>query len=188
MAADDELWAEVRRLYVETDEPVEVFARRLGVASRTVLVRARREGWPRRAARTGRAGGVAKPASPVPHGHPTRAARDALIRRFYRAISAKLSDWEKEMVRQGELSAAEKQERMRDLGTLIQSFEKVAGVAAGAQKLDEAIGQRTRPLTSADTQRMREEIARRLEHLNAARDAGGGSGAARTGAADEPAP
>ncbi len=174
MAGDDALWAEVRRLYVETDEPIEVFVRRLGIASRTVLARARLEAWPRRSERRGKKVGLQGPVAPVPPGHPTRAARDALIRRFYGAISAKLSEWETR-VSSGEPMTPEERDRlMKELNGMIQGFEKVADVAAGAEKKDDRAERRPRGLSAADTQRMREEIAGRLERLHAAGEPGAG--------------
>jgi hypothetical protein len=92
---------------------------------------------------------------------PTRRARRALIGRLYRAISLKLEHMEMRMA-SGEARSAQDEEReSRALASLISNFEKVTEAVA---ELDQD-RQSTRAGAGADAERMRREIAERLERL-----------------------
>lgn len=88
--------------------------------------------------------------------------RKALIGRLYRAISLKLEHMETRMA-SGELRSAQDEEReSRALATLINNFEKVTEAVA---ELDKDGTGRRRAGAGADAERMRREIAERLERL-----------------------
>ncbi len=48
MSVDDVTWGEVRRCYCESDETIAAIAARLGVSTRAIQYRAKRNGWPSR--------------------------------------------------------------------------------------------------------------------------------------------
>lgn len=117
------------------------------------------------------------PAKGRPHRLPTRDARKSIVGRLYRAISLKLEHMEKRMA-SGEARSAQDEEReSRALATLINNFEKVTEAVAELDKDGNAgrAGARASTSSSADAERMRREIAERLERL-------GGRGALERGA------
>lgn len=186
MQVDDDTWAAVRRAFADAAVPLAEIAARYGLTPLAIGARAKREDWPGRAERAARRGGGAKRgaaksekagAAAAPDkekrptgGLPTRGAQRALIGRLYRAISLKLEHMEKRMA-SGETRSAQDEEReSRALATLISNFEKVTEAVAGLDK-DNA---RAAGTAGADAERMRREIAERLERL-------GGGGSPRAG-------
>jgi hypothetical protein len=108
-------------------------------------------------------------------GLPTRTAQRAVIARLYRAITVKLEHMETRMASGEDRSAQDEERESRALATLINNFEKVTEAVAG---LEEDRGtSRARSAAGADAERMRREIADRLERLGSsgppARGAGG---------------
>jgi hypothetical protein len=92
---------------------------------------------------------------------PSRSSQRAVIGRLYRAISLKLEHMEKRMA-SGEARSAQDEEReSRALASLINNFEKVTEAVA---ELD-TDGDKQRARVGADAERMRREIAERLERL-----------------------
>jgi hypothetical protein len=103
----------------------------------------------------------AKPADEDGQVLPSRASQRAVIGRLYRAISLKLEHMEKRMA-SGEARSAQDEEReSRALASLINNFEKVTEAVA---ELD-TDGDEQRARVGADAERMRREIAERLERL-----------------------
>jgi hypothetical protein len=103
----------------------------------------------------------AKPADEDGQVLPSRASQRAVIGRLYRAISLKLEHMEKRMA-SGEARSAQDEEReSRALASLITNFEKVTEAVA---ELD-TDGDKQRARVGADAERMRREIAERLERL-----------------------
>lgn len=135
----------------------------------------------------GRRSAGSAPASPT-----TTASRKALVARLYRAIDIKLQRLERRMTSGEEPTIADSERETRELAHMIRSFEKVTEVAADiaqcATQRASGAGKRkpgakskpsadaaadSRPVyVSADAERMRLEIAERLERLHRARDAG----------------
>ena len=116
---------------------------------------------------SGKARSRAKPRVPVKPAPedgqvlPSRASQRAVIGRLYRAISLKLEHMEKRMA-SGEARSAQDEEReSRALATLITNFEKVTEAVAELDK----DGDKQRTRVGADAERMRREIAERLERL-----------------------
>lgn len=104
------------------------------------------------------------PAKPVPEDGqalPSRASQRAVIGRLYRAISLKLEHMEKRMASGEDRSAQDEERESRALATLITNFEKVTEAVA---ELD-TDGDKQRARVGADAERMRREIAERLERL-----------------------
>ncbi|MCC7250532.1 hypothetical protein [Hyphomicrobium sp.] len=174
MQVDDDTWAAVRRAYADASVPLAEIAKRFGVTPMRIGARAKREGWAGREERAGKTkGGAAKAGkSPAPvtplskrsrrDALPTRGAQASLIGRLYRAISLKLEHMEKRMA-SGEVRSAQDEEReSRALATLISNFEKVTEAVAG---LDENRDAARTAGAGADAERMRREIAERLERL-----------------------
>lgn len=106
------------------------------------------------------------PAKPSDEGQesalPSRGSQRALIGRLYRAISLKLEHMETRMASGEPRSAQDEERESRALATLINNFEKVTEAVA---ELDKDGSGRRRAGAGADAERMRREIAERLERL-----------------------
>lgn len=174
---DDAQWAEVRRLYESGEGTVVGIAGAFGIDARAIHGMARRHGWPRRSEMKGRRVGRRGPAAAVPPGHPTRSVRQALIRRLYLAINLKLQHWENRMAGGEELSSADSERMAKEITTMIRGFEAVAEAEGAIEKRDagdDGQGRRGKRRSADDTtvaddaERMRREIAERLERLRAA--------------------
>ncbi len=168
MQVDDDTWAAVRRAYADTSVPLGEIAERHGLTPMRIGARAKQENWPGREARTSKRrtgetlvepGGEKKPSRPG--ALPTRGAQRTLIGRLYRAISLKLEHMEKRMASGKARSAQDEERESRALATLISNFEKVTEAVA---ELDHDGNARTAG-AGADAERMRREIAERLERL-----------------------
>ena len=196
MQVGDETWAEVRLAYADGSVPLKDIAARFGLTPQRIGIKAKKEGWTRppahpagegrkRASRREPAGaqrkiapaGTAKPATAKQSGRlPTRTAQKAVIARLYRAITVKLEHMEKRMASGEDRSAQDEERESRALATLINNFEKVTEAVAeleadrGASRASSAAG--------ADAERMRREIAERLERLGGVGPAARGSGGA----------
>jgi len=175
MQRDDETWAAVRRAYADPAVPLAEIARRFGLTPLRIGAKAKQEGWEGRAERARlsskrtRGAPPRRGVTPSGGGLPTRRAQAALIGRLYRAISLKLEHMEARMASGDARSAQDEEREGRALASLISNFEKVTEAVA---ELDERDAPRTAGGIGADAERMRREIAERLERL-------GGSGPPR---------
>lgn len=174
----DAAWAEIKTLYIDSSETVRAIAARYGIRDRLVYEKARAAGWPRRSTRSGPATDPAAivrrekmkletPKPPTPH---------AVRRRLYSVMMKKLENLEARMTSGEDRSPADHEREMREIGAMIQGFEKVAKVDAderGAGRRDEAPDAAALP----DFARLRDEIAERLERLHARGAPQGGAGA-----------
>lgn len=190
MQLDDEAWADVRAAYADASVSLSQIAERFGLTRQRITARAKKEGWAarpvavrRRAAKLAReshepdaAAGNSAAAAKTSRRRaalPTRGAQRALIGRLYRAISLKLEHMEVRMA-SGEIRSAQDEEReSRALATLISNFEKVTEAVAELDR--DKDGARDAGRVGTDAERMRREIADRLERLGGGRTAGGGS-------------
>ena len=173
-------WHEIRRLYVDSDEPVAAIASRSGVAPRALYDRARKDGWPRRIDRAKSPAAPSETQSPPPAtvGVPAGLAqRRALVRRIYRAIDTKLKVMELRMEKELTAStkpapsSADHERDTRAIATLIKTLESVTELEIG---LDRAAGE-TAANTDAgpedaraladEADRFRRELAQRLQRL-----------------------
>ncbi len=195
MSVSDEAWAGIRRAYAESGDSVAAIARMAGVSASSIHRRARLQGWSRRSvnaagrkATSGAASdlGGPKPAAAgrvreaaactknrqtngkKPAGGGKGAAKPAsVVKRLYRAIDLKLKRLEERMQSSDELSAADSEREARELSSMIRSFEKVTEVAADIDKRRKPVASGRKPARPEDAERMRREIAERLERLHA---------------------
>jgi hypothetical protein len=178
---DDGAWQKLRRDYETSAQPLKALAARLGVSVQRIVARARREGW--KARPSGRSAmAIEKPATAAraerrSSALPGRRTQRVLIARLYQAISLKLEHMEKRMAGDDVRSAQDEERESRALATLITNFEKVTEAVAELDKQTEKPGASG---TAADAERMRREIAERLERLGGIGPAGGGFGSARS--------
>lgn len=185
MALSKAAWAEIRRAYEAGVETVAAISARYGISQGAIYGRSRLEGWAKRSAikkarpgsgshrRTGAAAN--KQEAERKRRCPERDGQ--LIMRLYNAIDSKLKRLEARMQTDQEITAADSERETRELGLMIRSFEKVTAFAT------ELEGQRGEPHgkskgASGDAERLREEIAERLERLSQDRDATGVAGVA----------
>jgi hypothetical protein len=165
MQVDDDMWAAVRRAYADTSIPLSEIAERFGLVPMRIGAKAKQERWPGREARLAKGRETAKPKDTKkrtrPQALPTRGAQKALIGRLYRAISLKLEHMENRMASGKARSAQDEERESRALATLISNFEKVTEAVA---ELDNE-GDARSAGAGADAERMRREIAERLERL-----------------------
>ena len=182
-AADDETWAEVERAYVESDETITSISERLGVPLSTIHRHAGLKGWPRR---KGRAGQPPQVSGVVTVGS-VEAARNDVARRLYRRMSQKLTKMEQDTASTDPNAVGDDPDD-RMLTTLIRQFEKLTGLDGLTQReRGTGKGGRSQPATRdksrapeqqhsppLDAERIRNEIAERLEklHLDRQRKAG----------------
>lgn len=103
---------------------------------------------------------------------PTRKAQKDLVARLYRAISTKLEQMETRMANGEERSAQDEEREARALSTMIRNFEKVTEAATEFDSTRKPAKPNEADNT-ADAERMRREIAARLEKLTGKRDACG---------------
>lgn len=187
MQVDDETWAAVQLAWADATLPLTEIAARFGLTPQRIGAKAKKEGWTGREAarRTRRStkppaskraqaetGKARKTTKPGKGGLPTRGAQKAIVGRLYRAISLKLEHMEKRMA-SGEARSAQDEEReSRALATLINNFEKVTEAVAELDQDRDAA--HAASVNGADAERMRREIAERLERL-------GGSGTLERG-------
>jgi len=165
MALDEATWAEIERLYVDSDETVDAIARRFGTSSRKIYKRVKLKGLPLRGGRSRRPVGRAGPALPVPPGDPTRAARDALISRLYRALSRKIKHLEDRMTTTDGADPEISEQQTRELNSAVSAFEKVTEVHTDADKVRAAAERAAAPVTRADLERLRRDLAERLHRV-----------------------
>ena len=182
MQLDDETWADARRAYEAGTTPLKEIAARFGTTPQRIGIRAKKESWAGRERRrrttlttASKSGHVTEAAVNIEGAVgekarvqrrtalPTRGAQRALIGRLYRAISMKLEHMEMRMA-SGEARSAQDEEReSRALATLISNFEKVTEAVADLDRDKDAA--RGAGRVGADAERMRREIAERLERL-----------------------
>lgn len=165
MAVDEAAWAQIERAYVESDESVVVIARRFGIASRRIYERMRAKGVPLRSqARRQEIGGLAA-AALVAAADPTKAARDVLIRRLYRAIGKKLEQLEDRMDKSDGAPPDVSEQQTRELNAAVSAFEKVTEVHTDADKARAAVDRNIVLTSRADVERLRTELAQRLHRV-----------------------
>ena len=176
MSKDEATWTEIRRAYEDGSDPVAAIAKRCGVSAGTIYRRARKDCWVRRSSsgkqqklpqetETNKARRSKSPqASKKSKRSKAKVGRAELAERLYRAIDAKLSRLEARMQSDDDLSAADSERETRELGSMIRSFEKVAALAGDEKPSRQGEPERA-DSGKRDAERMREEIARRLERL-----------------------
>lgn len=91
--------------------------------------------------------------------------RASVANRLYRAIDTKLNRLEARMHSGETLSPADSERETRELGTMVRSFEKLTELAAESDAPRGQAAERRQLITAEDAERMRREIAERLERL-----------------------
>jgi len=163
-SASEKTWAEVKRLYCETDETVEKIAARHGLSPAAIFKRRAAEGWPPRRPRRAKPAGARRFVK-ASGGGPARGARGALEERLYQVMIRKLEKLEQRMNAGDVLSPADNEREMREIGAMIRNFEKVKEVGNG-EKGAGSVRESSSSLAAAHAERMRQEIAERLERLH----------------------
>lgn len=191
MGVDETVWASVRRAHEDTTESAAKFCKRFGVSVSTYYKRRKREGWP------SRQGDGRKPGADQDNGgsssrregaKQTRASSPTrLIKRLYAAIDQELQHLEADACECPAAGVADIERRTRTLMNMIRGFEKVLELDADKQKPEGSRAKRgagqgakrqdTR-VSVDDAERMRQDIAERLERLNAQWADTSGSGSA----------
>lgn len=181
MSVAETNWAEIRRAYEGGPEAVARLAERFSIPAGRIYRRAKKEGWRRRElevpnAEPSRKAGAARqqPDKPTPSGQDRPVNKQAMIARLYKAIDENLKRLEARMGSDREISVADSERETRELGVMIRSFEKVTEFATEIENRRQPAGRE--PVSTADAERMRAEIAERLERLNAQGNTGSGSG------------
>ncbi len=186
MAVDEATWVRVRGAYEKGGRSVAALARDFAVSTSAIHRRAKLERWQRKPARdagrretvlpaqAGEAGAAVPPARKVD--------QERLIARLYGAIDTKLARLEARLSEDGPVSSADSEREARELSNMIRSFEKVTAVAGD---LDKRRGKRGKSGAAgdggadveraADAERMRNEIAERLERLHRSGTLAGGT-------------
>jgi len=148
-------WAAVAADYAAGELTVAQICTRYGITQKALYARAREQGWPLRSGRD-RATGRARKSQ-----RGSGAARKALIARLYEALERKMSDFESRQAN-GAQTAADHERDTRTLNTMVRLFERLSALdeKAGAAAADD------RSL-NADARALREDLARRLDRLQA---------------------
>lgn len=184
MRQDEAVWGEIRRLYSKNTLSLTAIAVMHGVSVGRIRRRARAEDWP---CRPSRAPAQRRGANEAQHASARSKASDAVkgkedaprlpgrrnqgqaIARLFRAISSKLEHMERRMVNGEERSAQDEERETRALATMIRNFERVTEAAAEFDRQRPSAA-KPDPATRADAERMRGEIAERIERLQERRD------------------
>lgn len=190
MPVDEMTWAEIRRAYEAEPGTVVSLAGRFPISVQSIYRRAKLEGWQRlqtpaaagaRGAGEGPADNDGPEGTPAPEAkvspRPRKVTQKAMIARLYGAIDDKLKQLEARMGSGRDISAAESERETRELGVMIRSFEKVTEFATDIENRRKTAAPER--ISAADAERMRAEIAERLERLNAQGSAEPRSGEAK---------
>jgi hypothetical protein len=183
MAIDQATLAELRRLWLETDERPAAIAARFGLSHQSVVLAARRGGWgPRplleaadRARKANRhdagarteTASVSLPSKPSP-ARSRPSGRQDFVARLYGAIDMKLQAIEERMTSDEPTSPADTERDVRALGTLIRNIEKLHEFDDQLSRGRPGQGS-SAPTSPADAERRRQELAQRIERLLAGR-------------------
>lgn len=176
---------EIRRLYETGEISIRAVAERAGVSTATLSRRAKAEGWhrakptakpaPSKAASAETTAPGTAPASHDPQPSeaaaapprlPTRKAQKELATRLYRALIKKLDQMETRMANGEDRTAQDEERETRALGTMIRNFEKVTEAVSDIDRRRQAAKPASARSAGSDAERMRREIAERLERLH----------------------
>lgn len=168
-----ENWAEIRKAYVETAEPIRRIAARYGISHSTISNRALREDWPERPPPGAHV--WAPPAGepvPVPGRHAMAKrseprepdSAESRIRRMLGIVDLQLDQMESRMTSGQPMTTQDEERQARAFAAIAGNLEKVTEAATDI--FSEA-GHEGGGNGQLDVARMRREIAERLERLNA---------------------
>lgn len=180
-------WAAIRLAYETTDEAVEAIGVRYGISKDRIYKQLRRENWPRRADRT-LVREIVAPPPPVrfvpvagPVADDTQAAEQTpavsldeerpaethaqRLERLHRIIDRLLIKLESTMARNPNMTPQDQEKTARAVTQTVTAMERVTELANTQGKVPETDGGQSHDRAEAD--RMRREIAERLERLSA---------------------
>ena len=179
----DDAWAAIRLAYETTDEAVESIGVRYAISKDRIYKQLRRENWPRRAERNivremiapppvSRIGPAADdtqdvnqiPAVSLDEERPaeTHAQR---VERLHRIIDRLLMKLERTMANNPNMTPQDQEKTARAVTQTVTAMERVTELANTQGKVPETDGGQSHDRAEAD--RMRREIAERLERLSA---------------------
>lgn len=191
MPLDDATWAQVRLAYCTSTLTTDAICEQFGISSPILYKRRRTENWPLRGRNWTPPDTAAPPAEQnktTPQPTP-RATRAALIIRLYRAIDLKLTQMEKLKTKDEDTSSADHERETRALTSLVRNFERVTELHADpSRQIGKSNARSTRAVLStapahtaadaaapanaataaanpADAERLRRDIAQRLERI-----------------------
>ncbi len=189
MSVDKATWGAIKCAYCGGADTVAALSRQFGVSAHAIRYRIKRDGWQRKVPgplrrKVGRKAAVKSKGegrgrrADVDDGDSgtwsTADTKADVVKRLYRAILRKLAGIEKRLEQDEPLSAAESERQTRELSTMVRSFEKITGVAADIelQRKPGRKREKDRDGRASDAERMRQEIAERLERLHSQWDLG----------------
>jgi len=176
IAVAPELIAEGKRLYEETDTPVHLIAKHMGMARATLHYRITDWKWTRRRTSVaGRAVETAAPAAAPPGEPPPLEPPLPFAERFRRVIDIQMQVAERTLKVLGPANAAEAERTGRILALVSRTVQEIKASAEG--RADEA----HRDSIPGDIDEFREELARRIRGFIEARSgnpSGGDGGSA----------
>jgi hypothetical protein len=180
MPASEETWAEVKKACCESDEAVTSIALRFGVPRMEIYRRRTAEAWPmplrrRPPARTSlwRADG-AKPAR-----RKRRAKKNETVRDRLKRLAMRNLDFAERIMDEtdGALAPSDQDRVNKMITGAARMLEKFEDGESDTKRAGSATA-RAHVLSGADVDRMRSEIAERLERVRRRRESEGGSGGA----------
>lgn len=149
-------WAAIRRAYEADREPVARLSERHGVAVSALYWRARVEGWMRRVERRRLMRGPA-------------GRRRVMIDRLFGILEQEVQMIESALVRaqqgDGVAAPAEGERRLRSVASAMRALDKLIQFDQGQEEGK----QESQNYTEADAERLRRDLARRLQHLRSER-------------------
>ncbi len=155
--ADSGRWPEIRRAYIEANEPVSKICDRFGISTSSLYSRARGENWPRRK----KAGKAVKSS-----GLSGQAQQDELVARLYDTLRQQMTAIETRLQSMPDLddnnATATAERDARTLSTLVRTLEKLTELQDSALKASAKMDD-----TGADTDanRFRLELVRRIKEF-----------------------
>ena len=166
IALDDAALAEVERLYRGSELTLNAIGERYGRTASGISKLARKNGWPMRWERMGRAPSTREPSAPK--------ARSLLVHRLCDAITRKLDQMEKDMA-SGKLGSEDYERDAKSVASMIGGMDKVAAKVTDADK-ERKPKPAGAPAAASEAERISREIIERFERIQRRRNAEGGSG------------
>ena len=156
MEADSGRWPDIRRAYVDTNEPVSAICGRFGISTGSLYRRAKRENWPGRTRTNGGADSGALAGS---------SEQDELVARLYQTLRQQMTAIEARLQSMPDIddtnATATAERDARTLSTLVRTLEKLIEL--------QSVTNRPEPMDDAkadsDADRFRLEIIRRIEEF-----------------------
>lgn len=174
-----EAWVAIRLAYERSDEAVQAIGLRYGVSRDRIYTQMRRENWTRRSQRSGRPVADVPPPAPMTLESCAAAETAAVdldferpvetheqrLERLHRIIDRLLMKLESTMARNPNMTPQDQEKTARAVTQAVAALERVTELETTLGKVPETDGGQSHDRAEAD--RMRREIAERLERLSA---------------------